>query len=486
MCGILAVKGVGIAQEQHMAAVELLKQRGPDAVRYHSSESIFVAHTVLHITGSDHYYQTAPDRDFFAYNGEIYNYQKFGNYSIDTELVHEAVLTNHNWFKKMEGPWAWARTSYGNLSYAADPQGERCLYHYQDNDILIVSSEVAVILSYIDPQFDPIEYSNKCWTMIEKTPWQGITRCQPGMMYQNGIAVKSLDSMWDWIHPIQCSTQDAAEEFNSIWQQVCADQVTSCPAAVSFSGGVDSSLILDTIPDLKPVSINIIGKDPVVTHVPEFLDYKQLQQLIMLDIDTEVWAAEYIALIKRTRMPAQTWSYVGKWLVAKHCCSRVIFTGLAADELFGGYSVYSQLQYSSAGSTSPYSQFDHDNLWDRCMNSYNGNAKQATLLMDYWYQVVGVDAPGLDRLGGAWGRETRNPFMNQRLIKFALNLPDTLKENKSLVKKQFLRHRFQEQIYPKVGFAGHANDSFQNSTTTGNRQQDWKLIAQESFYANAI
>ncbi len=486
MCGILAVQGTGISDDRHLAAVKILQQRGPDFVRHHTTGSIFIAHAVLHITGDNQYYQSDASRDFFAYNGEIYNYQAFGNYSIDTELVHQAVLTDHSLFKKMQGPWAWARASYGNLSYATDPQGERCLYHYQDDNILIVASEVAVILSYIDPEFDPIDYNNKCWTMIEQTPWQGITRCRPGTMYHNGIAVKSLDNMWSWIRPQACSEQEAVEEFDSIWQSVCQDQTPAEPAAVSFSGGVDSGLILDTIPNLKPVSINIIGKDPVVSHVPEFLNQQQQQQLIMLDVGTQLWHDEYIQLIKRTRMPAQTWSYVGKWLVAQHCNTRIIFTGLAADELFGGYSVYSELKYISSGSTSPYSSDDHDNLWQQCLDCYNGNLYQATLLMDYWYQVVGVDAPGLDRLGGAWARETRNPFMNQRIIKFALNLPADLRVNKSIIKKQFLRHRNPDQIYPKIGFAGHANDSFPNYQSTGDRMKDWKHIAQESFYANAI
>ncbi|GAF93775.1 unnamed protein product, partial [marine sediment metagenome] len=48
------------------------------------------------------------------------------------------------------GPWAWAWTDNTTVRYAADPQGEKTLYQYQDKDILIVCSEVAPILEYVD------------------------------------------------------------------------------------------------------------------------------------------------------------------------------------------------------------------------------------------------------------------------------------------------------------------------------------------------
>jgi hypothetical protein len=63
---------------------------------------------------------------------------------------------------------------------------------------------------------------------------------------------------------------------------------------------------------------------------------------------------------------------------------------------------------------------------------YDGNAYQATLLADYWSQIVGCDAPGQDRIAGAWGKEVRSPFMHKRLMQFALNLPPEFKQGKPL------------------------------------------------------
>lgn len=493
MCGILAVFGNDIPLSTHLRALAHLESRGPDFTRYQFKNNIFIAQTVLHITGSDSYYHSTNDRTFVSFNGEIYNYQQLGDFSCDTELVAHAVMQDHSLFTKFQGPWAWAKTDFHSLTYATDPQGERCLYHYRDNDILIVASEVTAILEYIQPQLKSIPYDNKCWTMLEQTPWQGITRVMPGIMYQNGYPLKTLDSIWSWIRPVRTTLPEAQEEFHRIWTQVCNDITPKEPANISFSGGIDSALILASIPDLEPVVLEVTGKDPVVLQVPEFLDNYQHAHLRWKTVNPQEWAEQYQEMILRTCMPAQTWSHVGKWMVAQSAGRRIIFTGLAADELFGGYDQYQSIKYSSAGSFSAYSHSDHDNLWTRCIDAYNGDARSATLLMDYWYQVVGVDAPGHDRLGGAWGRETRNPFMHQSIMKFALNLPFECRVNtvtKPVVRNEFLRYWPKSLMLPKMGFAGHANDSAPwlsvSIESTGDRHRDWKQIAQRTFYDYAI
>ena len=210
-----------------------------------------------------------------------------------------------------------------------------------------------------------------------------------------------------------------------------------------------------------------------------------MNRLHTTTVDPTQWLVEYAEVINKTQMPAQSWSFVGKWLVAKHCQERVLFTGLGADELFGGYGIYPAMTYNQEKSHSPYSFDDHDALWNQALTAYHGQEQQATLLMDYWYQVVGVDAPGQDRISGAYGIEARNPFMNKRLMTFALNLPIELKINtlpKPLIRQAFLKRWSEELIYPKMGFAGHANDSFINFKSTGNRHTDWQQIAQKTFY----
>ena len=490
MCGILLVKSQStIPLDKHLSVVRLLHRRGPDLTKYHYSNNIFVAQTVLHVTGTDSFYHNT-SKDFFAYNGEIYDYRWFGRIDNDVELAYSTAKTRPSKFRYFDGPWAWCYVDGDQVLYATDPQGERLLYQYQDADILIVCSEVAPILEYIYAKPHVVPYQNKCWTMISQTPWKGITRCEPGRLYRNGQPAEQIDSIWSWIVPTATRTeQEILDEFEQCWQRACDITKVTIPATLSYSGGIDSNLILNHVPGLNLVSINTLGKDQIANNLAQFLTPAELERLTSVPVDTETWAHEYQQLIKQTRMPAQTWSYVGKWLVAKNTKTKVIYTGLAADELFGGYELYKNLQYTAHGSTSPYSSDDHEGIWSRCMDVYQGDARQATLLMDYWYQVVGVDAPGLDRLGGAWGRETRNPFMTKTMMTFALNLPWEYKVNtvtKPLLRKHFCRRWQPNLMLPKEGFAGHANDALPwldiDFAPIGNRHSDWQHIAQQTFY----
>lgn len=467
------------ASLDHTPALNLLSRRGPDFTVSKQIGNVFVAQTVLHITGDDSFYHyNRPDA--FAYNGEIYNYRWFGKFKNDVELAYWTARNNPLNCKFFDGPWAWCYANADFCSYAADPQGERSLYHYQDSDILIVCSEVAPILTYLNPKIKSVAYQNKSWSMIEDTPWQGIKRCLPGQFYVNGQTQGEIDSIFSWVKtPLDLTLDEALEEFESRWSHACSIIRPEQSASVSYSGGIDSELVRRSIPNLNLLTLDIVGKDPIVDQ----LDTPKIP------VDPETWAENYRDLINATMMPAQSWSHVGKWLIAKNCPDRIIFTGLAADELFGGYSVYQTIDYSYNQSHSPYSFYDHDGLWQRCLDACHDDPRPATLLMDYWYQVVGTDASGLDRLGGYWGKETRNPFMLKTIIEFALNLPWDLRAgqgSKVLLQEYYKRRLKINHIEPKRGFAGHANDSLPwmgiEIESTGDRHRDWQTIAQKSYY----
>jgi asparagine synthetase B (glutamine-hydrolysing) len=485
MCGILLVKSKdNIAIDTHLKAFNILKSRGPDFSRYRYEHNIFIGQTVLHITGNDDYYNCKHE-NFLAYNGEIYNADKFGYTNNDIEFVHDAVENCLSNLKDSWGTWAWAYANKDTVLYASDPQGEKTLYRYIDDSILIVCSEISPILEYIDAVKIDIPYKNKCWTIEEQTPWKGITKIKPGMLYKDSKEVAVIDSIFDWHSEINYSGIDEAyNHFKSTWDDVINHMIPSCSASLSYSGGLDSNVILNSIPNLNLCAVDIIGKDPIVSNIQQFLTVDESSRLSTVKVDTIEWRRKYMSLLQRTKLPAQTWSHVGKWIVAENCKDRVLFTGLGADELYGGYELYKTIKYSTDKSHSPYSEHGDPKLWDKCMHVYD-NPQQATLLMDYLYQVVHCDSMGMDSIAGAWGIETRNPFISKPMIQLAMNLPFEYKvgiDSKPLIRRMYLDRWDTSQIYPKMGFAGHANDSFPEYASTGNRHTDWKKIAVDSFY----
>lgn len=490
MCGILLVKSKStISLEQHLSAFVKLQSRGPDFCRYDNKNNIFIGQAVLHITGTAEYYNTV-HTNFLAYNGEIYNYKHFGPYDNDIEFVHHAVENDLELLQLGWGPWAWAWTDGTTVRYASDPQGERCLYQYQDDEILIVCSEVAPILDYIAVNKTDFPYLNKLWTITDSTPYAGVIKIVAGQLYQDGYAVQNIDNIWSWITgPIHTNIDEAYEDFKFQWQQVIKLMIPACPAALTYSGGLDSSIILSHLDNLELYVVNNIGKDPIVDSIEDFLTHDEQARLHKLIVNPEQWAEYFCQLIQRTKLPAQSWSHVSQWIVGQHCKQRVLFSGIGADELFGGYNLYRTLDYSLNQSASPYSRYSSLRTWQQCLSAYENDPRQATLLMDYIYQVAGCDARGSDIIAGSWSIEPRNPFLARPIMQLALNLPFEFKVStvsKPLIRRMFLERWEQSFVFPKKGFTGHANDSLPflpiTITSTCNRHQDWKLISQKMFY----
>jgi asparagine synthase (glutamine-hydrolysing) len=492
MCGILLVKSrSNIPLEKHLSTFVKLQSRGPDFCRYQYQNNTFIGHAVLHITGSADYYHTQ-HQNFLAYNGEIYNYKEFGPWETDTAFVHHAVEHDLDLLKEAWGPWAWAWTDGDVVRYATDPQGERALYQYQDDDILIVCSEIAPILEYINSAKADVPYVNKTWTMLDRTPWQGITKITPGLLYLDGQATYQIDSIWSWVaEPLHHTLDEAYEDFESRWRQVIKQMTPNCPAALTYSGGLDSSVILSHLPGLDLYSINCVGKDPIVDQINEFLHPEEQARLHVTALSESQWADEMSQMMARTCMPPLSWSWVGQWTVTRHCQQRVLFTGAGADELFGGYDVYRNIDYSTTSCSSPYSRYTDPETWQRCLSVYDNDPVQATLLMDYWHQIVGCDARAVDLIAGAWGIEPRNPFLAKPIMQLALNLPSRFKvtsESKPLIRRLFLQRWTLDHILPKKGFTGHANDSATWLATdikpSGDRMVDWQKIVRQCFYAS--
>jgi asparagine synthetase B (glutamine-hydrolysing) len=418
MCGILFVKSKSnIALEKHLDAFHLLNKRGPDFSKYSYKNGIFIGQTVLHITSTKENY-TKSDKDFLAYNGEIYNYRKFGYYSSDVELVQNLVPNNVKRFQEVEGPWAWIWTDFENVLYATDPQFEKQLFRYQDDDILIICSEVLPILQYRNFQKRKQNYKTKHWSIFNETPWIGIERISSGFLYDESGLKEKIVTIFDWKSDIKYDNyKDALDEFKSVFCNVIEDMTPKCEYGLSYSGGLDSSCIAAALKNVSHFySVDCVGKD----NIPK------IDKQILIQLNEKQWADDFIKIMNETKMPVQSWSFVGYYNIAKNCQEKVLFTGTSADELFGGYPCYDKNE-------SPYSEQSGE-LWNKCLEFYDGEKGSALLLADYITQSGAVDLRGIDLMISQFGIEPRNVFSHPKIIKYALNLPLQYKRNKIILR----------------------------------------------------
>ena len=127
---------------------------------------------------------------------------------------------------------------------------------------------------------------------------------------------------------------------------------------------------------------------------------------------------------------------------------------------------------------------------------------QASLFTDYFVQGVSVANIGTDILSGENSIETRNPFIQKKILEKAINLPIKYKINlrskdknmicKPLLKEIFVNKFGSKLLFPKQGFSGFPNESlnfFQNKllikfknfkknlkSNSQNRSTEWKIL----------
>lgn len=463
MCGILLVKSTySIDINQHERALELLKNRGPDLVKWRYKNNIFIGQTVLHVTGSIDVYNESSD-DFFAFNGELYNYKTFGNYSSDTQLAKQTVRSQQwNKLKEWHGPWSWVWTDFNNIFCATDPQYEKHLFMYKDDDLLIISSELAPIFCYVSHKLTKQQWQTKHWPILDQTPWKHITRISAGSLYTNGSLSESIDNMSEWTDNFTGTFDESVEELDFILGQVCTDMMPEEPATLSYSGGLDSSLIRAYMPQLTTLSLDILNKDPIA---------KEVTSDLKISVDYQQWAKSYKRTVDYTLLPLCSWNWASYGIVAEHSQSRIIFSGNGADELFGGYP------YHLSNQPSPYSL-----AWE---NSF---------LADYIIQQGGVDLLGADLVSGMYGKESRTPFTHQRVIKFALSLPRSFKvtdKPKAILHALYKKKTNKTMPVDKQGFAGHCNDCIEliwpdYQRRLSDRAAEWKDFIQQDFYRRHV
>lgn len=511
------------------------KHRGPDGSRVWSDDSITFGHNRLSIIDvSDASSQPMMSKDgrfVVVYNGELYNFKelkkKLGESrfrtSGDTEVILEAYAAwGKDCLKKFNGMFAFAiwDNKERSLFLARDHAGIKPLYYALIDGVLIFSSEIKGILTHKNisrklsieslNHYTRLLYVPEPLTMfssVSKLPQGSCAIFKDGKLEIEKYFIPELGGNNDSGRSIVGMIETKVDE--AIERQLVSDR----PLGVYLSGGIDSSVILDSMSrrhsKIKTFSVGFdlgesedpskynydfyIARKTAAIYETDHHEVLLSSKEVLETFEDVVWhmdepisnptACALFALSKATK-PYAT----------------VVLCGDGGDELFGGYERY-RLSYAASlyqmfpkfltnflspispslmklgkrGWIDRYAQFmfQKDSIVGRVLSanvykasliaeSFTGYMKGKNfdeVLMETDRKTWLVDFALMlsDTMSMAHGVEARVPFLDKEVVEYALSIPArdklSLFDTKKLLKQAFAK-RLPDYLLkqPKRGF----------------------------------
>ena len=404
------------------------RHRGPDAVglyvdgmithgkgatnpsKFPESAMICLGHARLEIVGGPAGLQpiTACGGTLgLIHNGEIYNFRELTplleGHEMRTESDSEVLLHLVEEFYDgdlaravkramplLDGMYAFAVTDGKTVVLARDPIGKKPVYYIEGFPFYFASETKA--LKSFGREIERLEPGNML--VVES----GRIRVEEGYRIEHS--------------PIRLTKMEAAlREYGTVFDRAVDKRIAGLKeTAVLLSGGVDSTLIAKAIRDR---GVRVTGYCVGMRDAYDVRNAERAASDIGIELRTihlteaivEEILPEVIEAIELNGM-VQVEAAVPMYLAARMASQdghKVMFSGQAADELFGGYSWYAEVVREHGYLTL------HNRMWEDI----------ATLYLDTLERE--------DRMTMAHSIELRAPFLDRDLIRKAMQISPKLK-----------------------------------------------------------
>lgn len=270
MCGVDGefVFNGNLSTEQPVATMnDTLSHRGPDDAGLWASDHAILGHRRLAVIDPEHGHQpmelnTAVGKVAITYNGETYNAGELRRelrargHTFQTSTDTEVVLNGYQqWgtgvFEKIRGMFGVAiwDDRKQELIMARDPVGVKPLYYYKTPDGVVFASEPKALLTH--PQIKPIVGLAGWQEMFgaSKNPgnsiWSGVQEVKPGSIVTvNGNGIKEHHYWRLQSHEHEDNFEETVARVRGHMERIVHEQlVADVPIGTLLSGGIDSSSI---------------------------------------------------------------------------------------------------------------------------------------------------------------------------------------------------------------------------------------------------
>ncbi len=515
MCGIIGGYDRDrrpFGDEMADAACRRIAHRGPDDQGIYEADGMLIGNrrlSILDVAGGHQPMFSDDGQIAVVQNGEIYNFVELSkNVECRTTCDTEVILRlyerdGEDFIRQLNGMFAIAILDRrrGCLLLYRDRLGKKPLYIHDDGKRLRFGSEIKSLIPMgLRPELD--------WTALDAyltfnfvppplTLFRGVRHLLPGHMLRIDASGVSERAYWR----IESEPEERSE---SEWQDQILDTLrdsvrirlrSDVPLGAFLSGGIDSSLIVKLMSELRPKDIPTfcIGLDDASNEdwryaqkAAQYCGTNHHCEIVQPDI-----AASWPLSVYFNDQPHGDVSFLPTYWVSRMARRhvKVALTGDGADELFGGYGVHLRLmaECQALFSNRPaferacyqainiFSEQERQSLYCDQTRRLIGGADAFALAephfaqfrhQDPLNQMLGLDVglllPGNnlvkpDKMAMAVGLETRSPFLDYRLVELAFRIPGHLKirsgESKSILKTTAARVLPRDIIYrPKQTF----------------------------------
>jgi len=371
MCGIAGFLNYDFRDNYFRQVNQLQAHRGPDHQGHWTDSKIMLFHQRLSIIDlSDKANQPfIKDGLIIIFNGEIYNYKELKEDLIskgvsfhtnsDTEVILELYRSyQHDCLNFLRGMYAFAiyNTTKHSLFIARDPFGIKPLFYISSGERFCFSSELKTLVQ--SPGFNKdinssalVASLNYLWIPGKNSIFKEVKKVSPGHFLQvdgNGsVTSKAFHAIRTQINSL--SEEEAIDLLNEkLTDSLKKHMVADVPVSAFLSGGLDSSIIsvfAGKSESLTTYCIKIPDRDMKVEQMPDDAYYaaKVAQKFGFDHNEVEISpdiASDLPHLVYHLDEPLGDPAAINTYLICKEARkngSKVVLSGMGADELFFGY-----------------------------------------------------------------------------------------------------------------------------------------------------
>jgi len=478
MCGIAGFTNLDGAPADPgvlAAMTDLVRHRGPDArgtlrmsLRGGAADTALGFHrlSILDVSARGHQPMASADGSIaLLFNGEIYNACNYkpglerSGYrfksATDTEVIL-ALYERHGldgMLERLEGMFAIviADARRGEVHLIRDHFGIKPLYWTQCGKTVLFASEAKAFRAHPDfhAEIDPAQVDELLafrYIAGEASLLRGVRHVRPGqrvMITPDGVRERRYWSIPDYSDKLRLSREAAVDRLDDVLRRGVRSQLRSDVAlGCQLSGGIDSSVVAmmaRSQPDAGPDAFSIVFDDA------KFSEERWISEAVgraraashRFAFDEGAFMDALDAASWHMDQPISHPNALALWMLAERSRTHVtvLLSGEGADELFGGYARFADVQpdtfiratqfHSDARLAKLRPEADLGPALDKRRALFlEGQADPLSNCLKYDMQTHLVDLlVRQDKMMMAHGVENRVPFLDRRVVDFARALP---------------------------------------------------------------